>query len=45
MIDVGIATAAMKVERKERMKTRTVRQARMLPLTRWPSISWRAARM
>ena len=44
-IEVGMATAAINVERHDRMKTSTVRQARMLPEMRCPSISCRAARM
>ena len=41
--DVGIATAAMKVERHERMNASTTREARMEPSTRCRLISWRAA--
>ena len=45
MIEVGIATAAISVERHDRMNSSTVRLARMLPTTRCPSISCSAARM
>ncbi len=45
MIEAGMATAAMSVERHERMKSSTMTLARMLPATRCPWISCRAARM
>ena len=41
----GIATAAIKVERHERMKSRTTRLARILPSTRCRVISCSAASM
>ena len=41
----GIATAAIKVERQERMKTSTTKLARMLPRMRCFWISCRAASM
>jgi hypothetical protein len=37
--EVGIATAAMKVERQLRMKRSTTRLARTLPRMRWTLIS------
>ncbi len=43
--DAGMATAAMSVERHERMKSSTTKLARMLPRTRWTVISWSAASM
>ena len=45
MIDVGMATAAINVERHDCMKISTVNDARRLPEIRCPSISCRAARM
>ena len=41
--DVGMATAAMNVERQERMNASTTSEARMEPSTRCRLISWRAA--
>ena len=35
MIDVGIATAAMSVDRHDRMNSSTMTLAMMLPETRW----------
>ena len=37
--EAGMATAAMNVERQLRMKASTTSEARMLPSTRWMSIS------
>ena len=45
MIDVGMATAAMSVDRHDRMNSSTMTLAMMLPVTRWFWISCRAARM
>ena len=45
MIDVGIATAAMIVERHDRMNSSTMTLAIKLPMTRWFWISCKAARM
>ena len=42
MTDAGMAMPAMIIERHERMKSSTTRQARMLPRTRWTLISLRA---
>ena len=39
MTEQGIATAAIKVERHERMNNRTTRLARILPNIRWRVIS------
>ena len=41
--EVGIATAAITVERQLRMKANTTSEAKMLPRIRWRLISWRAA--
>ena len=41
--EVGMATAAMKVERQDRMKASTTSEARMEPSTRCRLISWSAA--
>ena len=43
MTEVGMATAAMNVERHERMKASTTSEARMEPSTRCRLISWSAA--
>ena len=45
MIEAGIATAAMSVERQDRMNSSTTMLARMLPTIRCPSISCMAAWM
>ncbi len=45
MTEAGMATPAMMVERHERMKSSTTRQARMLPRTRCILISCSAASM
>ena len=45
MIDVGMATAAMIVERQDRMNSSTMTLAMMLPTMRWFWISCKAARM
>ncbi len=43
MTEVGIATAAITVERQLRMKANTTSEAKMLPRIRCSLISWRAA--
>ena len=45
MIDAGIATDAINVERHDRMNSKTVRHARTEPDNKWFSISCRAAKM
>ena len=45
MTEAGMATPAMRVERQERMKKSTTRDAKMLPRTRCVVISWSAASM
>ena len=45
MIEAGIATEAISVERHDRMNRSTVKQARRLPVTRCPWISCSAASM
>ena len=44
-MEVGMATAAMRVERVLRMKSSTTSEARMLPRIRWMLISWSAFSM
>jgi hypothetical protein len=43
MIEAGMTTAAMSVDRHDRMNRSTTMVASRLPETRWPWISWRAA--
>ena len=45
MVEAGMATAAMRVERQERMKASTTSEARIEPSTRWRLISCSAAWM
>ena len=45
MMDAGMATDAINVDRHERINNITVRQARIEPETRWFSISCKADRM
>ena len=45
IMDAGIATEAISVERHDRIKSRTVKQAKIEPETRWFSISCKADRM
>jgi hypothetical protein len=45
MIDAGIATPAIIVERQERMNNKTTKHARILPAMRWIWISPSAASM
>jgi hypothetical protein len=43
IVEAGIATLAISVERQLRMKASTTRDARIAPTTRWTVISWSAA--
>ena len=45
MMEAGIATDAIKVDRQDRMNSKTVKHAKMEPETKWFSISCKADKM